>query len=593
MVGSVAEFFALAKTVGGVRSALGRASTIPILEAGTSGALFEVFQPASDKDFAANKFKSAAVGFGTFATMDGASLGLGRIPLLAKSEGLFKTMSVNGASGAAGGFAHSILGAGLDGRTPTYSEVKGDVVSYAAFGAMFGALDHGATKGKQAITAKIQDRIANGEPIFSIGPIEMHQKGYHTKAKELSRVDNLTGLKNKAGGDEVLRTEISRAERQQEPLSMTYMDLDGFKGVNDKFGHHQGDQVLKEVAVQIKKYFSRGTDKPVREGGDEFMVVLPDTNLAHAENLASGFEKFLRLAVGKEAPTPAQLHQNFPTELTKIKDIPRSIPTGEGQPLNDLAVELISSRMSLTGENLKAESVKAEVQRLKERTGLPGNHLLDGRTLQVYNDADIAGLAQKASFRFLPQIGQVLKVKGYATEAQILEVMEIQAKQPAGKKQLLGELLVQKKYTTQAQVDDVFRDQMIAKEALSRILEVMPGLNFQQSGIKPYRLPERFQTAVDPTALRMDVPRVERPQLNTNGIRPLGIFESPVTGELVVGVSTGAVQWKPGETMEALKYRGDKLMFEKKDVRKGLGLRQDRQDKQVQVRASDFVHGEN
>ncbi len=587
MVGSVAEFFVLAKSVGGLRSALGRATSVPILEAGVSGALFEVFQPAAEKDFGMNKLKSAALGFGTFATMDGAALGLGKIPLLARSEGLFKTVTINGAAGAGGGLTHSVLGAGLDGRTPTYSEVKGNVVSYAAFGAMFGALDHGATRGTQAIKAKVQDRIANGEPIFSLGPIELHQKGYHTKAKEMAQVDNLTGLKNKAGGDDVLRSEIARADRQQEPLSMTYMDLDGFKGVNDKFGHHQGDQVLKEVAAQIKKYFSRGTDKPVREGGDEFMVVLPNTNLAHAENLASGFEKTMRIAVGKEAPTPAQLHQNFPGQLAKIKDIPRSTPTGEGQPMSDLAAELVSARMSLTGESLKPEIIKAEVKRLQERTGLPENQVFDGRTVQVYNDADIAKFAQQASFRFLPQIGQMLKVKGYATEAQISEAIAIQAKQPADKKQLLGEILVEKKISTQAQVDDVFRDQMIAKEALSRILESMPGLKYLQSGMKAFRLPEKFHSAVDPTALRVDIPHVERPHLNVNGVRPLGVFESPVGGELVVGVSTGAVQWKQGEAMEALKYRGDKLMFEKKDLRKALGLRQDR------VVQPQLVHGDN
>ncbi len=576
MVGSVAEFFVLAKSVGGLRQALGRATSVPVLEAGVSGALFEVFQPAAEKDFGVNKLKSAALGFGTFATMDGAAFGLSKIPLLAKSEGLLKTVTINGASGAGGGLTHSVLGAGLDGRTPSYSELKGNVASYAAFGAMFGALDHGATRGKQAITTRVQERIASGEPILSLGPIELHQRGYHAKAKEMAQVDNLTGLKNKAGGDDVLKSEIARADRQQEPLSMTYMDLDGFKGVNDKFGHHQGDQVLKEVSAQIRKYFSRGTDKPVREGGDEFMVVLPNTNLAHADNLASGFEKYMRIAVGKEAPTLAQLHQNFPAQLTQIKEIPRSIPTGDGQPMNDLAAELISARMSLTGESLKPETIKAEVKRLQERTGLPESQVFDGRTIQVYSDADIARLAHQASFRFLPQIGQMMKVKGYATEPQILEAIAIQAKQPPGKQQLVNEILIDKKQTTQAQVDDVFREQMIAKEALSRILESMPGLNYLQSGLKPYRVPERLQSAVDPTALRMGIPKVERPHLSVNGVRPLGMFESPVSGELVVGVSTGVVQWKPGETMEALKYRGDKLMFEKKDQRKALGLRADR-----------------
>lgn len=577
IAGTVGEFFLLSKGVGGLRSSvLGRATSVPILEAGTTGALFELAQPVSDKDFASNKLKSAVLGFGTFATMDGAALGLKRISIVKEAPGFIGAVGVNGMAGAAGGLTHSLLGAELNGKIPTYTEIRNDVASYAAFGAMFGALDYGATAGKTAITNRINERISKGEPIFSIGPVEIHPRDFYKTARESAQVDALTGLKNKAGGNDVLKSEIARSERSGEPLSMTYMDLDGFKGVNDRFGHNKGDLVLKDVADFMKRYYQRATDVPIREGGDEFMMVMPNTALVHADSLASGFEHTMRIGVGKEAPTLEQLRYNYPARIVQIQDLPRTTVAEQGQRLGDLAEKLVFARMPLTGENLSPQSLLNEVNRLKARTGLTESEDLGGRKLEVYNDSDIASFANKASYGFLPQIGQLLKVKGYATEAQIQEAFKLQAEAPKDQKPLLGQILVEKGYTKPEQVEDVFRDQMIAKEALSRILESTPGINMEQVGIRPFRVPERMYVPADMTLLRYQIPEVSRPSLNTNGIRRLGAYEQPAQGELVVGASTGVVEFKPGETVAELKERGDKLMFDKKAERKAKGLRKDR-----------------
>lgn len=577
IAGSVGEFFLLAKGVGGLRSSvLGRATSVPILEAGTTGALFELAQPVNDKDFASSKLKSAVLGFGTFATMDGAALGLKRISLVREAPAFVGAVGVNGLSGAAGGLTHSLLGAGLDGKTPTYTQVRNDVASYAAFGAMFGALEHGTSVGKTAITNRFNERIAKGEPLFSIGPIEVHPRDYYKTARESAQVDALTGLKNKAGGDEVLKTEVARTQRSNEPLSMTYMDLDGFKGVNDKFGHNQGDLVLKEVADFTKRYYQRATDTHIREGGDEFMVVMPNTALVHADSLASGFERTMRIGVGKTAPTSEQLSYNYPARIEQIQNLPKTTVTGQGQTLGDLAEQLVFARAPLTGETMSPQSLLNEVNRLKARTGLTESENLAGRTIEVYNDGDIASFANQASYSFLPQIGQLLKVKGYATEAQIQEAFKLQALAPKDQKPLLGQILVEKGYTKPEQVEDVFRQQMIAKEALSRILESTPGINMEQVGIRPFRVPERMYAPADMTLLRYQIPEIVRPNLNTNGIRRLNPYEVPAQGELVVGASTGVVEFKAGESIPDFKNRGDKLMFDKKAERKALGLRKDR-----------------
>jgi diguanylate cyclase (GGDEF)-like protein len=90
---------------------------------------------------------------------------------------------------------------------------------------------------------------------------------------ELAILDPLTGLYNRRFCQERLETEISRANRDGVPLAVVLFDLDDFKEINDRFGHAAGDAVLKEFAHRLNKA-TRGSDFAVRNGGDEFMVVL-------------------------------------------------------------------------------------------------------------------------------------------------------------------------------------------------------------------------------------------------------------------------------------------------------------------------------
>jgi diguanylate cyclase (GGDEF)-like protein len=92
---------------------------------------------------------------------------------------------------------------------------------------------------------------------------------------ELAILDPLTGLYNRRYSEEHLRKEIISAERRGDPLIVLLLDLDNFKGINDRFGHLAGDLVLKEFARRLAKAV-RGSDIPVRLGGDEFLVILPE-----------------------------------------------------------------------------------------------------------------------------------------------------------------------------------------------------------------------------------------------------------------------------------------------------------------------------
>jgi diguanylate cyclase (GGDEF)-like protein len=108
--------------------------------------------------------------------------------------------------------------------------------------------------------------------------------------KELSRIDFLTGIRNRRYFIELANMEINRTRRYEHPFTMVCLDLDNFKAVNDCFGHTTGDILLRLVARTIRENI-RVTDTVARLGGDEFAILLPETGRDVAEVIIQRVQK--------------------------------------------------------------------------------------------------------------------------------------------------------------------------------------------------------------------------------------------------------------------------------------------------------------
>jgi len=123
-------------------------------------------------------------------------------------------------------------------------------------------------------------------------------------------VDSLTGISNRAHFDELYARELRRAERYDTPVAVAMLDVNDFKRINDTMGHLVGDRALQAVATVIRSNV-RATDLVARYGGDEFVVLMPETTEAGARtviervtdalarfNASESFPVALALAIG-------------------------------------------------------------------------------------------------------------------------------------------------------------------------------------------------------------------------------------------------------------------------------------------------------
>jgi diguanylate cyclase (GGDEF)-like protein len=138
----------------------------------------------------------------------------------------------------------------------------------------------------------------------------------------LMNTDPLTDLANRRYFQEILIRSLSFAARKNSPLSLVMADLDHFKSVNDRYGHDQGDQVLIAFSRLLKEH-SRTEDLPARFGGEEFLVLLPGTNLQEAAVFAERIR--LRLMEIRFQPGPERITASFGVTSSTRGDTPESL----------------------------------------------------------------------------------------------------------------------------------------------------------------------------------------------------------------------------------------------------------------------------
>lgn len=132
-------------------------------------------------------------------------------------------------------------------------------------------------------------RIRNSRPMLEAylreaAPV-LQAKRLMTSLRESSLMDAMTGLKNRRFLEEYAETLISQCKRRNVPMALLMMDLDYFKPVNDTYGHDAGDQVLRELAVLLQENV-RESDLVIRYGGEEFLIVLLETDAEAAMSIA-------------------------------------------------------------------------------------------------------------------------------------------------------------------------------------------------------------------------------------------------------------------------------------------------------------------
>ena len=126
---------------------------------------------------------------------------------------------------------------------------------------------------------------------------------------EMAITDALTGLYNRRYMETHLAALTEQAAQRGKPLSVLILDIDYFKSINDSHGHDAGDDVLREFAVRIRKSI-RNIDLACRYGGEEFVIVMPETDMAVA-------------GTGRRAHPPAHRHRAVPD------------PAGRQEPRSD------------------------------------------------------------------------------------------------------------------------------------------------------------------------------------------------------------------------------------------------------------------
>ena len=164
--------------------------------------------------------------------------------------------------------------------------------------------------------------------------------------EDLSYKDGLTGVANRRMFNSTLEIEWNNARRSQQPLSVILLDIDFFKQYNDHYGHIKGDDCLKRVGQVLSLAATRPRDFIARFGGEEFVLVLPETDAKAAEKVA---ERCRSLVLKQQIPHESSTVSKV---LTISLGVGTIVPTAEDRPEHFIdAVDKLLYRAKHNGRN--------------------------------------------------------------------------------------------------------------------------------------------------------------------------------------------------------------------------------------------------
>lgn len=179
----------------------------------------------------------------------------------------------------------------------------------------------------------LEDRVQERTLELHIALQELEEANHELAQK--NTLDELTGLFNRRFYDQKILAEYRRSKRNLTPLSLIIIDIDHFKAVNDNYGHLAGDQCLVWLSLHIKKSLKRSSDMAFRYGGEEFCVILPDTDEKGAMALAEALRKNIehQACTHKDIEIPLTISSGVFTYLQQDDIQPEQIFMGADKAL--------------------------------------------------------------------------------------------------------------------------------------------------------------------------------------------------------------------------------------------------------------------
>ena len=168
--------------------------------------------------------------------------------------------------------------------------------------------------------------------------------------RRLSNLDGLTGISNRRHFEESIIDEWARARRMATPIALIMIDIDYFKDFNDGYGHQRGDDCLKQVASVLQASLRRTGDMVARYGGDEFIVVLPNTRMEGAFKIA----EMLRICIDELKI----LHEKSPVKCVTVSlGVASCVPVEDIAPMDLIALsDRALYRAKRRGRNCTAQA---------------------------------------------------------------------------------------------------------------------------------------------------------------------------------------------------------------------------------------------